>query len=107
MFRGSFAGGNLIQMESIDDSDSPYDLSAGSECLFVDTTQGAVTVNLPSPNTCIGRVFYIKNIAGGDNNFVSIVPPSGLVDGDAALDLENVFSAVTLVSDGSNYFILA
>jgi hypothetical protein len=107
MFRGSFSGGNLIQIESIDSSDSPYNLSTGSECLLVDTADGEVTVNLPSPNTCIGKVFYIKNIAGGDDNFVSIVPPSGLVDGDATLNLENVFSAVTLVSDGTDYFILA
>lgn len=118
MFRGSFSGGgggggsssssgNLVVVGSIAAADSPHSLQTTTECLLVDTTAGAVTVNMPSPATCGGRIFYIKNTGGGATNNVTLSISSGSIDGASSLTMNNDFAAVTLVSDGANYFILA
>lgn len=112
MYRGSFRGGGggnagVVNVVSIDSTDSPYSLTASPVALLVDSTGGVVNVNLPVPSSSEGMMFYIKNTAGATSNRVRVLVSSGRIDDETYIDLENDLSAVTLVSDGTNYYIIS
>ena len=64
----------------------------------------AMTITLDSPANHQGKRVIIKKIGAGN---VTISPPSGQIDGQALdIVLESPMAAVTIISDGSNYFIV-
>ena len=114
MFRGSFrggggggGGGGTVSIVSITSADSPYNLPTSETALLVDSTAGLVTVNLPTPSLATGVLYYVKNTAGADVNRVRVLVSTGRIDDETYIDLDNDFSAVTLVSDGTNYYIIS
>jgi hypothetical protein len=114
MFKGSFrggggggGGGGTVSIVSITSADSPYNLPASETALLVDSTSGLVSVNLPAPSLSTGVMYYIKNTAGADVNRVRVLVSTGRIDDETYIDLDNEFSAVTLVSDGTNYYIIS
>lgn len=112
MFRGSFrggggGGGGGLSVISIASSDSPYSLGVGETALLVDSSGGMVNVDLPSAASSRGILYYIKNTAGANINRVRVLVSSGLIDDSTFIDLDQEFSAVTLVSDGTNYWIVS
>jgi len=75
--------------------------------LFVDTTNGAVTIDLPSAQVLDGRKIEIKDSGGNFSvNNCIITPQAELIDGNANLVINADYAAVELVSDGSNWFTL-
>jgi hypothetical protein len=64
----------------------------------------AITVNIPAPGTVsAGYRYNIKNLSA---NSITITPASGNIDGASTLVLNVQYSAVTLVSDQTNWFII-
>jgi len=96
-----------IKTTEIDDTDSPYSLLTTDYLLFVDTTNGAVTIDLPSAQVLDGRKIEIKDSGGNFSvNNCIITPQAELIDGNANLVINADYAAVELVSDGSNWFTL-
>ena len=112
MFRGSFrsggggGGGGALTVTTSTSADTPYDLPLSTQVLIVDTTTGVVNVNMPAASGSEGVIFYIKAKDNASTNRVRILVSSGLIDDDTFADINNDLAAVSLVSDGTNYFIL-
>ncbi|MCP4113842.1 MAG: hypothetical protein GY737_00275 [Desulfobacteraceae bacterium] len=92
-------------VKTITSSDSPYTLDLEqNRVLLVNTSGGAVTVNLPPADEADVVPYHIKNI-----NAANDVTLDG--DGTETIDdsLTQVFSypdCLTVVSDGSNWYII-
>jgi len=64
----------------------------------------AIAANIPAPGTvAAGYRYNIKNLSA---NSITITPASGNIDGASTLVLNVQYSAVTLVSDQTNWFII-
>ena len=64
----------------------------------------AIAANIPAPSTVsAGYRYNIKNLSA---NSITITPASGNIDGASTLVLNVQYSAVTLVSDQTNWFII-
>jgi len=78
-----------------------------THCIAVgDTAGGTVTLTLPSASTCQGRVYYLKCKAGNPNN--TIISPDGSETIDSASGNFTIQpgEAYTIVSGGSNDWIV-
>ena len=80
-----------------------YSILRDDSVLLVDSTSGNLTLTLPSPSLKIS--LNIKKIVS--INKITINPnASELIDGDINLILTKINSNVSLVSDGTNWYIL-
>ena len=64
---------------------------------------GGISVTLPGPTA--GKIFNIKKIDAAAGA-VTILPPSGLIDGAASKVISIQYSSLTITSDGINFFII-
>jgi len=90
---------------SVNSGSSPYSVVSTDYALFVDTTSGAVTINLPNPNQY--RTLYIKDVGGnfGTNNLTLARFGSEKIEGVAAsLVLSANYGSYTFQSDGINWW---
>jgi hypothetical protein len=60
-------------------------------------------MTLPTP--LAGQMITIKKICPSANT-VTITPPSGTIDGAASKVLTVQYQSITVVCDGTNYFIV-
>jgi len=78
--------------------------SAGFMEIYLLNPSVAIAVNIPAPSTVsAGYRYNIKNLSA---NSITITPASGNIDGASTLVLNVQYSAVTLVSDQANWFII-
>ena len=86
---------------------SAYTISthAGIEEIYLLTPSTAITVNLPAAASCgAGYKYQIKNLS---SNTITLDPNSSeTIDGSATFDISTQYSSVTVVTDGSNWFII-
>jgi len=68
-------------------------------------TAVVMTTTLPAPADVTGRPIRIKNIGPGLLTINTSNPGVIKIDGANTLDLNIQYQSVTLVSDGTNYFI--
>lgn len=96
-----------ISTNAIDDGDSPYTvtISADREVVLADDASGSITVNLP---TAVGvdSLITVKKLSAAANTVTVTPDGSETIDGDASYALEDENEFVTLVSDGSNWFVI-
>ena len=78
--------------------------SSGFMEIYLLNPSAAITVNIPAPGTVSSGYRY--NIKNTSANSITITPASGNIDGASTLVLNVQYSAVTLVSDQSNWFII-
>lgn len=71
---------------------------------LVDASGGAVTVTLPSPTT--DMQVAVKKTDSSSNTVTIATPGSETIDGDSSRTLDTQYVSRTIVSDGTNYFIL-
>lgn len=91
---------------TIDNSDSPYNLTAGVDVVLVDTSSGPVQINVDAAASIDGKRFRIKKISN-DGEIITIEPDgSETIDGEANYDLWMPLDVLEIVSDGSNLQIL-
>jgi len=76
--------------------------------LLCNSTGGTdITVTLPAVAASTDRVYNIKKISATDpDDEVVITPTDGTIDGAATYTLNYQYESVTLVCDGSNWFIV-
>jgi len=79
---------------------------SGDYLLVCDATAGAITMTLPSAALVPGRIYVFKRINSGANAVV--VDPSGAetIDGAATHTLSAQWNSVTIMSDGTAWFII-
>lgn len=101
---GFINNGLIVKLTTITDADTPFALGAEAY-LVVDTTNSAITVNLPAAATVIGRIYWIKNSGGVGNNATIDANGSELIDEVLIITLIDK-EAITIVSDGTRYHVM-
>jgi hypothetical protein len=71
-------------------------ITDSDDLLLVDTTSGAVTVNLPVAGTVLGRRFTVKKTNAGANNVTLDGSGSETIDGAATLAWNTQWQAYTV-----------
>jgi hypothetical protein len=69
---------------------------------LVDSSAGNITATI---NTSISDMVAIKKISS-DTNLITIVPSSGLIDGQASVTITYQYEILRIVSDGTNLYIV-
>ena len=97
---------NLIRpVRSVSYTGNPLDVLDTDGVLLIDTTGGSVPVSLPDPAAIpTGRFFTIRKV-DHSTNAVTISAVGSLVDTLPSIALNNI-GGCSLISDGTNYFIL-
>lgn len=83
-----------------------YTLSATDSIVFANPTSGNMTLTLPTASSFTGFRFYIKRI--DSTNYTVTVTRSGTdtIDGLTNFTLDLQYTALAVVSNGSNWYIL-
>lgn len=84
---------------------SDTSLGTSQHVLLVDASSGQVTLTLPSAATTSARQYMIKKKDSSSNNVVVAASGSQTIDGQASVSVNTQYEALTVVSDGSNWFI--
>jgi hypothetical protein len=79
---------------------------SGDYLIIADATGGAITMTLPPAALVSGRIYVFKRINSGAN--AVIVDPSGAetIDGAATYTLSAQWNSVTIMSNGTAWFII-
>lgn len=79
---------------------------SGDYLIIADATAGAITMTLPPAALLSGRIYVFKRINSGAN--AVIVDPSGAetIDGAATYTLSAQWNSVTIMSNGTAWFII-
>jgi len=80
-----------------------YTASDG-DIVLADASSTTITVTLPSPSS--GDIVSIKKTDSSSNAVIIDTPGAETIDGQANLSINSQYSARTIVSDGSDYFII-
>jgi hypothetical protein len=100
------AAGNWVDVIAVT---ADYTMTSDNELVLVDTTLGDVTITLPDATGAAGRIVYIKKHRdeSGMNYSVIIQGIGGqAIDNHAQLDYYETYAAFTLVSDGTQWYIV-
>ena len=74
--------------------------------ILVNAASGAVTVTLPKAPDAKDFAFFIKKTDSSANQVI-VTPVSGAtIDGSATKTIFTQYSCITIVSDGTNWFII-
>ncbi|QNN23307.1 hypothetical protein HED60_13825 [Planctomycetales bacterium ZRK34] len=90
--------GSMVRRVAV--SSSPYDADLSDYYVGVDTSSGAITVNLPASTS--GKVIVVKDEGGnaGTNNITVV----GTIDGGTNHTINVNYGTVSLIGDGSAWF---
>ena len=79
---------------------------AGNEEIYILTPSADISVNLPAASTCgSGYKYHIKNMASA--NTLTIDPNSTeTIDSSTTFVISNQFEAITIITNGTNWFII-
>ena len=84
-----------------------YTASTSDYVINCDATSGAITINLPTAASIAGTVYIIKK-SDASANAVTVDPSaSQTVDGSTTYSLGSQYKYVQVMSDGSNWIIIA
>lgn len=104
---GTVSGsGSFFVSESITSvSTLPYTVLTADVLILVAPASGTIT--LPDPAVLTpGQGFVIKDVSGSATLATVIDTVSGSIDGYSDITLSTPYSAMTIISDGTNYFII-
>jgi hypothetical protein len=85
---------------------SNYTLSSTDTVIFADATSGNVTVTLPTASSIAGYRFYVKRIDSSANTCSVARSSSDTIDGQISVSIPLQYTSLTLVSDGSAWYII-
>jgi hypothetical protein len=81
-------------------------VQSGDYLLLCDSTAGAVTITLPPAALVPGRIYVFKRINAGANNVVVDGYASETIDGATTYTLSSQWAGVTVMSNGTAWFII-
>jgi len=83
-----------------------YTVSGTDTVIFADASSGNVTITLPLASGMAGYRFYIKRIDNSANTCTVARSGSDTIDGQTGFTIDQQYTAVMVVSDGSAWYIL-
>lgn len=86
--------------------DDNYIAITSDRIILVDTTANDVSIDLPSAVGEAGLAIYIKRISNGPNKAYINAQAGQTIDGSAFITVHLAWESHTLVSDGSNWFVM-
>ena len=92
---------------NIDDTDSPYSAVYDDWLIICDTTNGDVTVTLPTPTAANkGKMFLVKKTTASHNVTINAGDGSVLIDDQTSITDNTKNGYDQVVSDGTQYWII-
>jgi hypothetical protein len=85
---------------------SNYTISGTDVVVFANAGSGNVTITLPTASANAGYRFYVKRIDGSGNTCAIARSGSDTIDGQASISLDLRYTSLTVVSDGSAWYII-
>jgi len=85
---------------------SGYTISTTDTVIFANAASGAVTITLPLASGVAGYRFYVKRTDSSANACAVGVSGSDTIDGQSSITLSAQYMSLTLVSDGSAWYII-
>ncbi|NCN28265.1 hypothetical protein GW915_11915 [bacterium] len=85
-------------------ADTGYTVTASDHTVFVDTSAGDTTINLPTAVGCAGREYCFKKTSL--LNTMTIGGGGVLIDGEASINYLDSLSAVVVQSDNSTWWVV-
>ena len=81
-------------------------VQSGDYLLLCNSTAGAVTITLPPAALVPGRIYVFKRVNAGANNVVVDGYGAETIDGAATYTLSSQWAGVTVMSNGTAWFII-
>lgn len=75
-----------------------------NDLVLADATGGTITVTLPTPS--LGMTVVVKRLNAGANTVIIVPSAGGLIDNGATLTISIQYNSYTMVSDGTNWWII-
>lgn len=95
-----------FQDSAVVSKSADYSIDESDDVVLCDATGGAFDVTLPDAADFNGRRFTIKRLNSGSNS-VTVAAASGqTIDGASTSVLGTQYLAITVISDGSNWFVI-
>ena len=85
---------------------SNYTITGTDVVIFANATSGNVTITLPTASSNAGYRFYVKRIDGSGNTCSVARSGSDTIDGQTSISLDLQYTSLTVVSDGSAWYII-
>lgn len=97
-----------LQASSIVSKTSAYSIATTDDVVLCNATGGAFDVTLPDADDFKGRRFTIKRLNSGSNAVtLKVAVGSGqTIDGASTSVLGTQYLAITVISDGSNWYVI-
>lgn len=83
-----------------------YTALTSDQVILVDATSAAITITLPAASGASGTRFDIKKIDSSGNLVIIDANASETIDGSLTLEIVNQYDSVTIVSNGTSWFII-
>lgn len=83
-----------------------YTISGTDVVIFADATSANVTITLPAASANAGYRFFVKRIDNSANTCQIVRSGADTIDGDTAILLRVRYVSMTVVSNGSAWFII-
>lgn len=87
------------------DQNSMFEAVFPNEVLLVDSSDGGVTVELTSSSAVKGYTITIKDMKG-TGNITIVTEGNEKIDGNSSLIIDSGYGRATLVSDGSDFYVI-
>jgi len=100
------AWGNLNGSFTTGTQTTNYTVSNSDTVVFADASSANVTVTLPAATSMAGYRFYIKRIDGSAHTVTISGTGGGTIDGMTSFTLDQQYTAIGVVSNGSAWYIL-
>lgn len=84
---------------------SNYTATASDEVILVNAGSGSVTITLPSA-TANKRMYDVKKIDASSNPVIIAAASGQTVDGGSSATVKVQYASVSVISDGSNWFVV-
>lgn len=92
---------------TIEDATASVTLASASNYVFADASSADIVVNLPAAATAkSGRLYNIKKTDSSANKVTVDGDGSETIDGDTTFEILQQDESVTIVCDGSNWYIV-
>jgi hypothetical protein len=85
---------------------SSYTITGTDVVVFANAASGAVTITLPTASANAGYRFYVKRTDSSGNSCSVVRSGSDTIDGQTSVALDTQYMSLTLVSDGSGWYII-
>lgn len=85
---------------------SNYTITSSDTVIMADATGGNVTITLPVASGVSGYRFFVKRTDGSANSVSVARSGADTIDGATSQSLSIQYTSLTVVSDGSNWYII-